>query len=125
MNSQCHDFSAQFFEACGPDVVIRQDVDDRRPLDALGVVEAHAVHGAGAAVVAGGEELAVPELLHDFDLVLRHRAERIIDVVLAAFLGPDAVAIAAQIGGDDMEPLGEAAGDLMPGDMGQRVAVQQ
>ena len=118
-------FQCPVLRGVGPDVVIGQDVDDRRPLDPLGMVEAHAMHGAGAAVMAGGEELAVSELLHDFDLVLRHRAERIVDVVLAAVLGPDAVTIAAQIGGDDMEPLGEAAGDLVPGDMGQRIAVQQ
>ena len=31
---------------------------------------------AGAAVVTGGEELAVAEIFHDFDLVLRHRPEK-------------------------------------------------
>ena len=40
-------------------------------------------------------------------------------------VGPDAVAIAAQIRGDDMKTLGKTRGDLVPGDMGQRVAVQQ
>ncbi len=106
-------------------MVIRQDVDDRRPLDPLGVVEAHAVNRAGAAVVAGGEELAVTKLLHNLNLVLRHRTERIFDVVLTALFGPDAVAIAAQIRRDDVEMLRQPSGDLVPGDMGQGVAVQQ
>src|ERR1700730_19404881 len=89
------------------------------------MVEAHAVNRAGTAVLAGGQELAVPELLHDFDLVPRHRAERIVDVVLAAVLGPDTVAVAPQIRRDDVKTLGEAPCDLVPGDMGQRIAMQQ
>src|SRR6202030_4746152 len=91
----------------------------------LRVVETHAVSGAGAAVVAGGEELAVAEILHDFDLVLRHRAERIVDVVLAAVFGSDAVAVTPQIRRDDVKTLGEAPCDLAPGDMGEWIAVQQ
>ena len=39
--------------------------------------------------------------------------------------GADAVAIAAQIGRYHMEALGELIGNLVPGNMGQRVAVQQ
>jgi len=108
----------------GPDVIIRQNVDDRRAPHPLGVVEAHAVDGAGATVVTGSEEFAVAELLHDLDLILRHRAERIIDVVLAAVLGPDAAAVTAQIRRDDVEPLGQAARDLVPRDVGQGIAVQ-
>ena len=94
--------------------MVRQDVDQRRFLHPVGVVEAHAGGGAGAAVVPGDEELAVAELFHDLDLVLRHRAERVVDAVRALVVGADAVAIAAQIGGDDMEMLGQAVGDLVP-----------
>ena len=36
-----------------------------------------------------------------------------------------AVAVAAQVGGDDVEALGERGGKLVPGDVGQRVAVQK
>ena len=96
-------------------MVVGQDVDQRRALHPVGMVEAHARGGAGAAVVAGDKELAVAELLHDLDLVLRHRPERIVDVVRPGVLGADAVAVAAQIGGDDMEMLGEPVGDLVPG----------
>ena len=108
----------------GPNMMVRQDVDDGDALDPVGMVETHARYGAGAAVMAGDEEFAVAEPLHDLDLVLRHRAERVIDVVVATLVRADAVAIAAQIRGDDMEALGEPAGDLVPRDMAQRVAVQ-
>src|SRR6516225_826976 len=108
-----------------PNVVVGQNVDQSRSLYPVGVVEAHACGGAGAAVVSGDKELAVAELVHDLDLVLRHRPERIIDVVFAGVIWADAVAITAQIGCDDMKTLGQAWGDLVPGDMGQRDAVQQ
>ena len=79
-----------------------------------GRVEAHARGRTRATVVPGDKELAVAEFLHDFDLVLRHRAERVIDIVLARIVGSDAVAIAAQIRGDDMEALSQARRDLVP-----------
>ena len=94
--------------------MVRQYVDQRGALHPVGVVEAHARGGAGAAVVAGDEELAIAELLHDLDLVLRHRPERIVDVVRTGVIGADAVAITAQIGGDDVKMLGEPIGDLAP-----------
>src|SRR6516165_8924004 len=89
------------------------------------MVEAHPRGGAGAAVMPGDEEFAVAELLHNLDLILGHRPERIVDIVFAALVGSDAVAIAAQIRRYDMKMLGQARGDLVPRDMGQRVAVQQ
>jgi hypothetical protein len=105
--------------------MVWQDVDQRGAFHPIGVVEAHARRGAGPAVVTGAKELAVAEFLHHFDLVLRHRAERVVDVVLAGVIRPDTVAIAAQVGRDDMEVLGQAVGDLAPGGMCQRIAVQQ
>ena len=90
----------------------------------LRVVERHAVRDAGAAVVAGDEEALEAERAHDLDLVLGHGAERVVGVVAAAArLG--AVAVAAQVGRDDREVLGEPRRDLVPHDVGQRVAVQQ
>ena len=105
--------------------MVRQYVDQRGALHPVGVVEAHARGGAGAAIVSGHEKLAVAELFHDRDLVLRHRPERVIDIVWAGLVRPDAVAIAAQVGGDDMEILAQPVRDLAPGGMGQRIAVQQ
>src|SRR5260370_6529002 len=87
--------------------------------------EAHAGGGAGAAVVHDDEEFAVAELLHDLDLVLRHRPEGIVDIIFAAVFGAYAVAIAPEIGSDHMKMLGKPRRDLMPGDMGQGIAVQQ
>src|SRR3984893_18061408 len=114
-----------FLRGVGPDVVVGQNVDQRSALHPVGMVEAHAGGGAGASVMPGDKEFAIAERLHNLDLVLCHRPERIVDVVFAAIIGADAVAVAAQIGGDDVKPFGETAGELVPGDMGQRIAVQQ
>ena len=72
------------------------------PRHLVGMVEAHAVQDAGAAVMAGGIEAREAERGHHLDLVLRHGAERIAAVVLAArrLLG---IAIAAQIRAHDGE----------------------
>ena len=105
--------------------MVGQDVDERGALHPVGMVEAHACDGAGAAVMPGREEVAITELLHHLDLVLRHRAERVVDAVGAGIVRADAVAVAAQIGRDDMKMLGEPVGDLVPGDMRHWVAVQQ
>ena len=69
-------------------------------------------------------EAVVAERLHHLDLVLRHRPEGIIRAV--RLLGRcRAVPVAAQIGGDDMEPLGQSRRDRVPRHMGQRIAVQK
>src|SRR5260370_35003950 len=98
----------------GPDVMVRQDVDECGALHPVGMVEAHARHGAGAAVVSGGEEFAVAEPLHDLDLVLRHRPERVIDVVGAGLLRPEPVPVPTRTSGDDMKALGATPGALVP-----------
>src|SRR5712672_2458328 len=55
-------------------------------------------------------EAVVAERLHHLDLVLRHRPEGIIRAV--RLLGRcRAVPVAAQIGGNDMEPLGQSRCD--------------
>src|ERR1043166_6824791 len=95
------------------------------PPHGVGVGGCRARRGARAAIVTGDEEFVVAELAHDLDLIERHGAEGIIDVVLAAVLGTDAVAVAAQIRRDHVEALGEPVGHLVPGRMGERVAVQQ
>src|SRR4051794_9411268 len=51
----------------------RDDVDDREPLDALGVVERHAVADPRATVVAADGESLEAERAHERDLVARHR----------------------------------------------------
>ena len=104
--------------------MLRDDVEDRGRLDLLRMVEAHAVQHARAAVVAGGVEAVEAERRHHLDLVLRHGAERIAGMVVAAgrLLG---IAVAAQVGRDDGEFAREPRRDLVPGQMGKRIAVHQ
>jgi hydroxyethylthiazole kinase-like sugar kinase family protein len=93
--------------------------------DLVGMIEAHAVQHAGAAVVAGGEEFLVAERGHDLDLVLRHGAERIAGMIVAAgrLFG---IAIAAQVGANDGEFLAPACGaTFCPVHMVERIAVHQ
>ena len=53
--------------------------------------------GAGAAIMPGGEELAIAELLHHLHLVLRHRAERVVNPVRAGIVGADAKALKPEL----------------------------
>jgi hypothetical protein len=68
------------------------------------VVEGHPVGAPRTAVVADDGELVVPQRVHDLDLVtsdLPHAERRMI----RRGRGLAAVAEAAQVGGDDREPL--------------------
>ena len=101
-----------------------QDVEECRFQHALRMVERHAERRARAAVVAGDEELLETELAHYVYLVLRHAAERVIGVVrLAARLG--AVAVAPQVRGNHGETAREARRDALPGEVSERIAVQE
>lgn len=82
------------------------------------------MHGARTAIMAGDEEASVAELPHHLDLVLRHGTERVVGAAWF-FRRRGTIAIAAQVSGDDMEVLREAWRDSMPGDVAERVAVQQ
>ena len=105
-------------------VMLRNDVEDGGAQNLVGMIEAHAVQHAGAAVVAGGKEAVVAERRHHLDLVLRHGAERIVVVVVAArrLFG---IAIAAQIGGDHGEVLGQPRREFLPGQVAERIAVHE
>ena len=81
LKNQCQENVAQDLRDVVVEIVLRNDVDDRRARDLLRMVEAHAVQHARAAVVTGGVEAVEAERGHDLDLVLRHRAERIVDVL--------------------------------------------
>ncbi len=94
--------------------MLRDDVEDGRARNLLRMVEAHAVEHARAAVMAGGVETLETERRHHLDLVLRHGAERIAAVILAArrlFRIP----VAAQVGGDHGEFARQTRRDLVPG----------
>jgi hypothetical protein len=105
-------------------VVLRDDVVDRGLEHLVGMIEAHAVRHARAAVMPGDVKLVEAERRHHLDLVLRHRAERIARVIRHArrLLR---VAIAAQVARHHRELLREARREFMPGQMRERVAVQQ
>jgi hypothetical protein len=69
-----------------------------------------------AAVVTSSEEVLIAEPRHHLDLVLRHRAEGIVDGFRRS--GADVAFIAAQVGGDDVEFLGgrrSVPGDALTG----------
>ena len=93
--------------------MLRDDVEDRGLRDGVGMVEAHAVEHAGAAVVAGGLEAGEAERRHHLDLILRHGAERVARMILAAgrLLG---IAVAAQVGAYHGELVRQPRRDLVP-----------
>ena len=79
---------------------------------------------ARAAVVAEHAEALEPEVAHDLDLIERHRAFRVLVVIVAAF-DLAAVAVAAQIGDDDGVVARELARDRGPRHAALRRAVQE
>ena len=105
-------------------IVLRHDVEDRGLRHLLGVIERHPGEHAGTAVMAGGHEAVKAERRHHLDLVLRHGAERVPGMIDAArrLLR---IAVAAQVGADDGEVLGEPRRELVPARMGERIAVHQ
>ena len=77
----------------------------------------------GAAVMTHEVEPRIPELLHDLDHVLGHDTKAVIDVV-GTGLRQRAVAIAAQVGEDDVIVLRQACGDAIPRHVVDRMAVK-
>ena len=92
--------------------------------DGLRVVEREAMRNAAAAIVSHHREAVEAEMLHQLDLVLRHGALGIVDVLLA-ICRLAAVAIAAQVGGDDGVFLRQFGRHAEPGQVRQRSAVDQ
>jgi hypothetical protein len=83
-----------------------------------------AVADPGAAVVAGHGEFLETKRSHDLGLILGHGALRIgLVIVATGRLG--AVAVAAQVGQHDGEAFGQGGRDLVPHDLGLRVAMEQ
>src|SRR5262245_54255600 len=83
-------------------MMLRDDVENSGAGHAAGVIEAHAMQHARAAIVACSVETREAEGGHHLDLILRHGAERVGAVVLAArrLLR---IAIAAQVSSDHGE----------------------
>ena len=79
---------------------------------------------AAAAVVAGHRELVEAEIAHHDHLVARHGALGV-PLVPGAARGLAAVPVAAEVGEDYRVVFGEGGSDVMPHDVGLRIAVQQ
>ena len=90
----------------------------------VGVIERHAVADAAAAIVADDGELVEAETLHHLDLVERHRALRVVDVVLAVGRLA-ALAVAAQVGHDHRVVLRQVRREQPHRDVRLRRAVHQ
>ena len=82
------------------------------------------MRNAPAAIVAGEPESRKAERAHHLDLVRRHRALRVVDVLRAA-VGLRRIAVAAQVAADDGVALREPRRDPMPHRVRLRIAVQQ
>ena len=100
------------------------DVEDGELGDRPRVVQGHAVGDARAPVVARHGEALEAEFAHHQDLVVGHRALGV-GVMGGAAGRLAAVAVTAQVGEDDHVVLGQDGGDVVPHDVGLRVAVQQ
>src|SRR6185437_2696244 len=105
-------------------MMLRNDVEDRRARYFVRVIEAHAVKYAPAAVVSRRKKFAVAESAHYLDLILRHGAERIAGMIVTArrFL---AVTVAAQVRAYHREFARQRRRDLKPRQMRERISVHQ
>ena len=86
------------------------------------MLDAEAPRDARAAIVADDGKAIVAERVHHVDVVLRHGALRVVRVIVAVRRFA-AVAVAAQVRQDDREALRQARRDLVPLDVGLRIAV--
>jgi hypothetical protein len=102
----------EFLVGLGIHLVGRRDVEDGRPLDRLGMVHDHAGDDAG------------PPIVTCLDLIVRHLALRIVDLIGAA-VRLARIAVAPEFGQHDGVPADERRGDLVPDDMRFGMAVQQ
>jgi hypothetical protein len=125
MNDQVPSIQRPFVRGVGPHVSRGHDIQEGDLAHATGVIERQSMGCSRSPIVTGKVEAVVTERGHHLDLVLRHHAERVVDVVRASLGWTDAVAVAPKVRRVDTEPLTQRTGDLMPRGMRQRVAVQQ
>ena len=94
----------------------RHDVEHRQLAHPIGMIQRHAIGDPTTAIVTGDGELPVAEMLHHRDLVGGHGA-----LGIRAMIGRSGrlttVAVAAQIGRDNREILGQPRRHLVPHDM--------
>jgi hypothetical protein len=105
-----------------PHICRRNDRQGDQRRYGLRVIERQPIADPGAAIVSYDGKFFEAEPLHDGELVGRHRSFRIGAMMLIG-LRRAGIAIAAQIGRDDGEILGERRGNTMPGNMSFGIAV--
>src|SRR5579885_2631722 len=103
MKNQCHENSPQE----------RETRVKRWWVGMMWMIAAHAMQHARATIVTRRGETRKAEPGHDFDVVLRHRAERVIRVIRDRY-GFGRIAVTAKIGADDGERLRQNRRDTMP-----------
>jgi len=108
-----------------PHMAGRDDVEERHFTNAIRMIERQSMRRPRTPVVTGQKESVVAERRHDIDLILSHGPERVVDVVGATIGRADAVAVAAEVRRDNVKPFCQAARDLVPRRVRERVAVQQ
>jgi hypothetical protein len=102
----------------------RHDVEHSELLDPLRMVERQAMRQSRTAIVAADLEALEAERLHHLDHVLRHRPLGVGRMILGR-LGLERAAVAAQVGRDHGEALGQRRPDAVPHRMRLWIAVQQ
>jgi hypothetical protein len=100
------------------------DIEHRQLLRPRRVVERESVGDPRAAVVPGERKAFVAEQFHDLHQVPGRRPLAI-GVKRSAGRRFRAVAVAAHVGTHDGEILGQRGGDLVPHDVGLRIAMNQ
>ena len=109
----------------GPDVSRRHDVQESHLPHPTWMIERQSMRRSRSPIMTGKVEAVVAERGHHINLVLRHRTERVVDVVGPPLRRANAVAVTPKVRRDDVESLAERAGDLVPRRVTHRVAVQQ
>ncbi len=94
-------------------MMLRNDVENSRARHLFLMIETHAVHHPGAAIVAGDIKAVMAQRFHHLDLILRHGAERIAGMIVTArrLFG---IAVTAKIGGDHGEFFRQPRREFLP-----------
>src|SRR5687768_17818629 len=80
-----------------PHMAGRDDVEQRHFANALRMIERQSMRRPRAAVLTGQKEPVVAKRRHDFDLILSHGSERVVDVVGSTIGWTDTIAVAAEV----------------------------
>ena len=102
----------------------RYDVKHGKLADAIGMIKRHAVGAAAAAIVAGNKEVLEAKVAHKGDLILRHGPFGV-GYMVKCRRRFTALAVAAQVGGDDCKIPCQARRNRVPHNMGLRMSVQE